>query len=195
MGSRNLLTLLIVVFVAVLIYNGLYFSGVIGNYGADSVVEPLPQDPRFDVPGLRGEGSAPVQPRPSARPVDTSGMASLRNTVTLADLTIGGNWGRNPFLTPREIWALDNYRPVYQIQPTIPPGGLYLSAVVMDSSGRRAAIINGDVFGVGDVVAGMEIIDVWDDGVVFRLDGQRHVIRIGDPEIRLSVNDGATGRY
>lgn len=192
-NRRGLLMLLIVVFVAVLIYNGLYFTGVIGNYGATSTISDLPNDPRFDVPGLRNDGETP-QPRPSARAVDNSGIEPARPSVTLADLSIGSNWGRNPFLTPQEIWALENYRPVYQVQPTIPPGGLYVSAVVIDSSGRRAAIINGDVFGVGDVVSGMQVVDVWDDGVVFELDGQRHVIRIGDPEIGLSVNDRATGR-
>lgn len=193
-NRRNILMLLIVIFVVVLVYNGLYFTGVIGNYGGETPLEELPTDPRFDIPGLRSDGQATPQPRPSARAVDNSNVEPARPTVMLADLSIGSNWGRNPFLTPQEIWALENYRPVYQVQPTIPPGGLYVSAVVVDSSGRRAAIINGDVFGVGDVVAGMEVVDVWDDGVVFQLDGQRHVIRIGDPEIQLSVNDRATGR-
>lgn len=193
MGSRNVLTVLIVVFVAVLLYNALYFTGVVGNYGQQAPLQPLPPDERFNVPGLNRENE-PLQPRPSGvQRVDSQQAVAPRAALDPADLTIGSNWGRNPFLTPQEIRALDNFRPVYQTAPSIPPSGLYLSAVMLDSSGRRIAIINGDVYGVGDTVGGMQILDMWNDAVVFLLDGQRHVIRIGDPAIQLSSS--RPGRY
>lgn len=189
MGSRNVLTVLIVIFVAVLLYNALYFTGVVGSYGQETELGPLPQDERFEVPGLRRE-EAP-QPRPSGvRQVDSQPGTAARPAVDPADLVIGSSWGRNPFLTPQEIRAIENFRPIYQTTPSVAPGGLYLSAVMLDSTGRRVAIINGDVYGVGDVVGGMEVLEMWNDAVVFRLDGQRHVIRIGDPAIELSSRPG-----
>ena len=63
MDSRNILTVLIVIFVAILLYNGLYFAGFVGNFGAESAIEQLPEDPRFQLPGLE-PGAVPV-PRPS----------------------------------------------------------------------------------------------------------------------------------
>jgi hypothetical protein len=198
MGSRNVLVLLGIVFVLVLAWNVLYFTGVVGDFsGTGTVSVPPAQDPGgLGVPGLPDRNF----PRPQvtgggARP-GAAGPAAARGVVTADLISIGANWGRNPFLTPREIWAVENYQvaPVAADNP-IPAGGLLLSAVMADSSGRRMAVINDNVVGIGDVVAGMEIIDVWDDAVVFRVGTDRHVLRMNDTAVRLTVRgDGAEGQ-
>ncbi len=200
MGNRNVLVVLAVVFVLVLAWNALYFTGVVGDFAGETSVAPLVPDDRFDQPNFRGNVGSP-QPVPSGAPRGAPGptaqpVTGQRATVTSADLAINANWGRNPFLTPREIWAIDNYE-VALIAPEnpIPAGGLHLSAVLGDSGGRRMAVINNDVVGIGDVVAGMEIIDVWDDAVVFRLGSDRHVLRMNDAAVRLTVRgDGEGGQ-
>ncbi len=173
MGSRNVLTLLIVVFVAVLLYNVLHFTGVVGGFGTTRGVAPLPQDDRFDLPGLAPRAVEPPSvTRPQASGTTTP---SGRRGVTAADLSLTSDWGRNPFFTPAEIWALANYRPVYVTDPGTVATGLLLNGIVIDSTGRRVAIINNDIVGVGDVLGGMTIVDMGNDTVVFRLaDGQRH---------------------
>lgn len=196
MGNRNVRTLLVVVLVAVLLYNVLYFTGVVGSFGAGSGIEPSPEDPRFDLPGLNRQDQQIPAPRPSGTRAGAVARGSgERATIVAADLTITSEWGRNPFLTPREIWALANYRPIYVSDPAIPAGGLVLSAIVMDSTGRRVAVINGDIVTIGDTVAGMEVVDMWDDAVVFRLDGQRHVVRMADMAVGLTLGRGVPGRY
>lgn len=193
MGRRNILTILSIVLVAVVLYNVLYFTGVIGGFGQTSELEPLPPDDRFAVPGL-SRGAPQPQPSVAPGPALQSTAGPARATVTLADLNFGGNWGRNPLLTPQEIWAIGNFRVVQQTVPLEAPTGLYVSAVMLDSTGRRVAVINGDVFAVGDQVSGMRIVDMGDDAVILEAGGQRHVIRIGDPEIQLSSSP-RTGRY
>lgn len=196
MGNRNVRTLLVVVLVAVLLYNVLYFTGVVGSFGAGSGIERQPDDPRFDLPGLNRQNQQIPAPRPSGTRAGAVARGSgERATIVAADLTITSEWGRNPFLTPREIWALANYRPIYVSEPAIPAGGLVLSAIVMDSTGRRVAVINGDIVTIGDTVAGMEVVDMWDDAVVFRLDGQRHVVRMADMAVGLTLGRGVPGRY
>ncbi len=193
MGNRNVRTLLVVVLVAVVLYNILYFTGVVGSFGAGSGIERLPDDPRFDIPGLNRQNRQIPAPRPSGTQAgDGSGE---RANIVAADLTITSEWGRNPFLTPREIWALANYRPIYVSEPAIPAGGLMLSAIVMDSTGRRVAVINGDIVTIGDTLAGMEVVDMWDDAVVFRLGGERHVLRMADMAVGLTVGRTVPGRY
>lgn len=197
MGNRNVRTLLVVVLVAVLLYNVLYFTGVVGSFGAGSGIERQPDDPRFDLPGLNRQDRQAPAPRASGTQAAAGAQGSGgRANIVAADLTITSKWGRNPFLTPREIWALANYRPIYVSEPAIPAGGLVLSAIVMDSTGRRVAVINGDIVTIGDTVAGMEVVDMWDDAVVFRLDGQRHVVRMADMAVGLTVSPGGVpGRY
>ena len=195
MDSRNILTVLVVIFVAILLYNGLYFMGFVGNFGADSVIEPLPEDPRFQLPGIQ-PGATPV-PRPSnaaALAAANQGAVRTRSTVTASDLGFAADWGRDPFLTPRELWAIANYRPYYLTEPSTPPSGLYVSAIVMDSSGRRVAIINGDIVSVGQTYAGMEVVEMMRDAVVFRIEGNRHVVRMADAAVGLGRGT-ATGRY
>ena len=199
MGNRNVVVLA-VIFVLVLAWNALYFTGVVGEFGGSTAVPPAGDD-SFDVPNFRGNvgGAQPVPsgaPRPTARGA-TAPAAGPRSTITSADLAIDSGWGRNPFLTPREIWAIDNYQtaPIAAAANPIPAGGLQLTAVLGDSGGRRMAVINGEVVGIGDLVAGMVIIDVWDDAVVFRLGTDRHVLRMNDAAVRLTVRgDGAGGQ-
>jgi hypothetical protein len=196
MDSRNVLTVLIVIFVAVLLYNALYFTGMIGGFGGDTTVAPLEQDPRFTVPGQ--ELRQAPGPRPSGgQQFAANGTSSQqpRAVITAAELGTGPDWGRNPFLTPRELWALANYRPIYLTDPAQPPTGLFLSAVVMDSSGRRVAIINGDIVAVGQQYAGMQVVDMSNDAVMFELEGRRHVVRMADAAIGLDARSTAAGRY
>lgn len=197
MGNRNVRTLLFVVLVVVVLYNILYFTGVVGNFGARSGVETPADDPRFNVPGFNRENRRIPAPQPSGSRAGAEAQGSGgRATVVAADVAITSEWGRNPFLTPREIWALANYRPIYVSEPAIPPGGLVLSAIVIDSTGRRVAVINGDIVTIGDTVAGMEVVDMWDDAVVFRLDGERHVVRMAAAAVGLTVGGrGVPGRY
>lgn len=193
MDSRNLLTVLVVIFVGVLLYNALYFTGVIGGFGEETTLAPSPQDERFDILGMNREGQV-RQPRASQPPAagTPAGQASTaatdgpRSTVSPAELTLGSNWGRNPFLTPREIWAVENFQPVCQTIPEAPPTDLYVSAVMLDSTGRTMAVINGEVYGVGDTIGGMQIVEMWNDAVVLQGARERHVVRIGDPAIELS---------
>jgi hypothetical protein len=186
---------LIVVFVAVLLYNALYFTGVVGDFGGDTELGPLPQDPSLTPPGFEQQGAAPTQrpvpsaPRAQARPVER------RGEITAADLTMDTSWGRNPFFTPREIWALDNFAPVYTDASVALDEGLYLSAIVTDSTGRRVAVINNDIVTVGDHVAGLQVVEVTEETVVFAAGGQRHVLRMADAAIGLSSRSGTVGRY
>ena len=197
MDNRNVLVLLAVVFGLVVVWNILYFTGVVGNFGAPAAgigTTPAPD-----------QGLLPDVPRNNTRPQvstrrgnGTAGAApaAAREEVNAADIQITGNWGRNPFLTPREIWAIDNYvelpPPVYN---PVPSGGLQLSAVLGDSDGRRTAVINDQPVTIGDVVAGMEIIDIWNDAVVFRVGTDTHVLRMNDAAVRLTVRgDGAGGQ-
>lgn len=194
MDSRNILTVLVVIFVAVLLYNALYFTGIVGNFGVDSPIQPLPQDPAFQIPGQ--------QPQPTPRASGAVGQGRqqpravrTRGTVGASQIGFAADWGRDPFLTPRELWAIANYRPIYLTEPTTPPSGLYLSAIVMDSTGRRVAIINGDIVSVGQTYAGMEVVEMWSDAVVFRIEGNRHVVRMADAATGLGARGNATGRY
>ncbi len=195
MGSRSVLMVLIIVFVAVLLYNALYFTGVVGSFGADSELGPLPQDPGLTPPGFDQQGVTPGQ-----RPVPSAGGAQVqqverRGEIGAADLTIDSSWGRNPFFTPREIWAIDNFAPVYVDAGVALDEGLYLSAIVTDSTGRRVAVINNEIVTVGDSFAGMQVVEVTDETVVFASGGQRHVLRMADAAIGLSSRSGNVGRY
>lgn len=194
MGSRNVLTVLIIVFVAVLLYNALYFTGVVGDFGGDPAPDQLPQDPRLSPPGFEPGSSVGLRPVPSA-PGPQAQTAQRRSQLGAADLTIGPDWGRNPFFTPREIWALDNFAPVYADAGVAMDEGLYLSAIVTDSTGRRVAVINNEIVTVGDNFAGMQVVDVTDETVVFASGGQRHVLRMADAAIGLSSRSGTVGRY
>ncbi len=200
MGNRNVLVVLAVVFVMVLAWNVLYFTGVVGEFAGDSSplgsTQPQPNS-QFAVPNMPGTNSNQrplVSGTPTGRQA-VAGPAEPRASVTAADISVGSNWGRNPFLTPREIWAVENYSvaPI-AIENPIPAGGLQLSAVLGDSGGRRMAVINDNVVGIGDVIAGMEIIDVWDDAVVFMVGTERHVLRMNDAAVRLTVRGDEAGR-
>ena len=201
MGNRNVLVVLGVVLVLVVVWNVLYFTGAVGDFAGESSTlgtVPSPQDSPFAVPNMPGTNlnHRPLVSGNAAGRQVAAAPQRRRGAVTVADVSIGSNWGRNPFLTPGEIWAVDNY----QVAPiaaenAIPAGGLQLSAVLGDSSGRRMAVINGIVVGIGDVLAGMEILDVWDDAVVFRVGAERHVLRMNDTAVRLTVRgDGAGGQ-
>jgi hypothetical protein len=198
MTNRNIVVLLGVIFVLVAVWNVLYFTGAVGNFGGSSTgigVTPAPQQDVLGIPGApERNGRPPAVANRGARQQDAP--ASRRGEIVAADISLDGAWGRNPFLTPREIWAIENYQviPPAAINP-VPAGGLQLSAVLGDSDGRRMAVINDNVVGVGDVVAGMEIIDVWADAVVFRLGTETHVLRMNDAAVRLTVRgDGAGGQ-
>ena len=199
MGNRNVLVVLAVIFVMVLAWNVLYFTGVVGDFsGEASGPTTLPQpNSQFAVPNMPGTnaGQRPLVSGNGAGRPAVAVPAAARAEVTAADISIGSNWGRNPFLTPGEIWAVENYSvaPVATENP-IPAGGLQLSAVLGDSGGRRMAVINDSVVGIGDVVAGMEIIDVWDDAVVFLVGTERHVLRMNDAAVRLTVRGAEAGR-
>jgi len=199
MGNRNVVVGLAVVFVMVLAWNVLYFSGVVGDFAGDSSTlgqtQPSP-DPQFAIPNMPGNNPRPFASTDFSRGQVAAAPVAPRGGVTAADISIGSSWGRNPFLTPREIWAMENYSVApLAVEDPIPAGGLQLSAVLGDSSGRRMAVINGNVVGIGDVVAGMEVIDVWEDAVVFRIGNERHVLRMNDAAVRLTVRgDGAGGQ-
>jgi len=201
MGNRNVVVVLAVAFVMVLAWNVLYFTGVVGDFAGDSStlgsIQP-PQNSPFAVPnmpGAEGDQRPFASGNPTGRQVAPA-PASRRGDVLAADISIGSNWGRNPFLTPREIWAVENYEVAsIATENPIPAGGLLLSAVLGDSSGRRMAVINGSVVGIGDLVAGMEVVDIRDDAVVFRIGVERHVLRMNDAAVRLTVRgDGGEGQ-
>ncbi|NKB87573.1 MAG: hypothetical protein GKS06_05080 [Acidobacteria bacterium] len=200
MTNRNILVLLSVVFVLVLAWNVLYFTGAVGGFGdGPGAVAPLQPNEQFDVPNFAGNRTGqptPTRPRPTAPGAQAPAAVEPRETVSATALASDASWGRNPMFTPREIWAVENYREIPDaVENPLPAGGLLLSAVLGDSAGRRMAVINDDVFGVGDVVAGMEIIDVWADAVVFRLGTDTHVLRMNDAAVRLTVRgDGAGGQ-
>ena len=198
MGSRNVLMVLIIIFVAVLLYNVLYFTGVVRSFGADSYISPLVQDPNLSPPGFEPPvDGARTQPRPvPSAPRAQAQRVERRGEITAADLTIDSSWGRNPLFTPREIWALENFAPVYGDAGILPDAGLYLSAIVTDSTGRRVAVINNEIVIVGDNVAGMEVVEVTNETVVFAYSGdQRHVLKMADAAINLSSHSGTVGRY
>jgi hypothetical protein len=197
MNSRNVLLLLSVVFVLVLIWNVLYFTGIVGDFGTEPVQQQAPASQFDEVPGIPvrpGRAITTQRPRPAGA-APQSQVAAPRSEVSTTDLAIGDNWGRNPFLTPAEIWAIDNYEAVTMRTPAIPASGLRLTAVMADSGGRRMAVINDNVAGIGDTIAGMEILDITDDGVVFRVGDERHLLRMQDATIGLTVRgDGAAGQ-
>ena len=190
MGNRRLLGVLLVLFVAVLIWNILSFSGFLGS-GNGAQDDGIVRGPAL----FPNDQLRPTRVAPRAGGVDQEQWVEPRGVVAANEIGLGTNWGRNPFFTPSEIWALDNYRPIRIEEPFVPPDDLFLHAVVRDSTGRRMAILNNDIVAVGDIYAGMEIVDMVDDGVVFLVDGQRHLVRIGEAELNLRVRGFASGRY
>jgi len=195
MGSRNVLTVLIIIFVTVLLYNARYFTNVVGDFGGGADRGPRPQDPNWGPLGFEHPGATLSQRPVPNLPRELTQAPQRRGALSAADLTIESSWGRNPFFTPREIWVLDNFAPGYTDAGVKMNEKLHLTAIVSDSTGRRIAVIDDEVVAVGDIFAGMQVVDMTDETVAFSSGGQRHVLRIEDAAIGLSSRSGTDRGY
>ena len=109
----------------------------------------------------------------------------LYNVLLFTGFTGGGGMQVQPTTPPL------NFSPeVVAVLPSSP--SLRLTAVVMDSSGRKVAVINDEIVTEGDIIEGMQVIEVMDDAVMFRYGGRRHLVRMTDAGINLSVGHGAS---
>lgn len=105
-------------------------------------------------------------------------------------------WGRNPFLTPSEMAALEGPRPGDPArQPTgpateggqgapavsPPPMPLNITAIMVGGQ-RNVAIINEQLVREGDLIGGERVVQIQPDAVVLEKDGKRRVVQRGaDP--------------
>ncbi|MFN3466082.1 MAG: hypothetical protein ACK4WF_00065 [Candidatus Brocadiales bacterium] len=87
-----------------------------------------------------------------------------------------GQWGREPFLTPEEL------RPVMLVEEAPPEEEETLPDVrsVLVSGGKKVAIINGEWYGVGDLVMGTKyrVADITVDGVMLEKAGQQKLKQV-----------------
>jgi hypothetical protein len=105
MGDRNIL-LLAVLFVMVVAWNIIYFGG-------DASL-PGPTPPQRTPPVALATPDASRDDRPLVSGTATesevaAAPAIARRRVTAADISIGSDWGRSPFLTPAESRAARRY--------------------------------------------------------------------------------------
>lgn len=194
-GNRTLLLALLGVFVLVLAYNVLYFTGLLG----DSETQPVQQvqQPLIDIPGLSPSGASqePSRPVPSGRRTGPQAQADAeepRRAVPVATLEVGPDWGRNPFLTPAEIEALQQSWTLPVAEEVTPDINFTLTAIVAESTGRRVAVVNNEVVRTGDRVGGMEVAEILDDAVVLRGGGRESVIRLDNASFVLSSRRGSS---
>lgn len=193
-GNRTLLIALIGVFVLVLVYNVLYFTGALG----DSTAQPVQQvqQPLIDIPGLSDTGASqePSRPVPSGQGTAQrqAAVEEPRRAVPAGRLEVGSEWGRNPFLTPAEIRALEQPWTLPVAEEVNPDVNFTLTAIVAESTGRRVAVVNNEVVRTGDRVGGMEVAEILEDAVVLRGGGRESVIRLDHPSIVLSSRRGSS---
>ena len=115
MTERTIFVLLSAAFFLVVASNALYFTGVVGNFGAGTgPVDPPNSDDELDppdAPASRDRQDLPdaptAVPRPSASQPEAQNATAFaigpRDTVLAAALRIEPNWGRNPMLTPLSL--------------------------------------------------------------------------------------------
>jgi type II secretory pathway component PulC len=69
---------------------------------------------------------------------------------------------RNPFIP-----LLTSDGRLINLDKEAPKGDLIVEGIIFDKKGRSYAIVNGEVVGIGDAVAGYEILKIENDKVVF----------------------------
>ena len=55
---------------------------------------------------------------------------------------------------------------------------LYLEGIIYDNSGNSLAIIDGEIVKAGDIVRGVRILEIQDNGVIIQKDGQLREIKL-----------------
>ncbi|MCX5705585.1 MAG: hypothetical protein NTZ92_05985 [Candidatus Omnitrophica bacterium] len=75
---------------------------------------------------------------------------------------------RNPFIPlvteDGRLVKLDNIE--------VPKGDVFVEGIIFDKKGRSYAIVNGTVVGIGDAIAGYEVLKIENNKVLFIKDGQ-----------------------
>ena len=75
---------------------------------------------------------------------------------------------RNPFIP----LITEEGRPISLEKEEVAKGDLSVEGIIFDKRGRSYAIINGAVLGIGDSVAGYQILKIENNKVVFIKEGQ-----------------------
>ncbi|MGE5199728.1 MAG: hypothetical protein ACM3H9_08810 [Rhodospirillaceae bacterium] len=143
--SRTHLTLALTALAAAALYNVWYF---VLRPAAPASSRPLAEQPLAGPAApLRGDAAAPDPLSiPAPPPVDLASAPA---------------WRRDPFLFGDESRAV--VRPPVQAQAPSRPA----VRTILYSAGRRLAIVDGRIVGVGDAVGGYTVADIGKDAVVF----------------------------
>jgi type II secretory pathway component PulC len=75
---------------------------------------------------------------------------------------------RNPFIP----LITEDGRLVKLDKVEVPSGDVTVEGIIFDKKGRSYAIVNGTVVGIGDAIAGYEVLKIQSDKVLFIKDGQ-----------------------
>lgn len=75
---------------------------------------------------------------------------------------------RNPFIP----LITEDGRLVKLDKVEAPSGDVTVEGIIFDKKGRSYAIVNGTVVGIGDAIAGYEVLKIQSDKVLFIKDGQ-----------------------
>ena len=95
---------------------------------------------------------------------------------------------RDPFLSPfdkekeEKRLKLDEERPRYTKMPTLKIEGMVWN------SPRPQAIINGEIFNIGESIKGATIIEINREGVVFVFEGEKVILK---PELKTGMQRNA----
>jgi len=75
---------------------------------------------------------------------------------------------RNPFIP----LVTEDGRLVKLDTVEVPKGDVFVEGIIFDKKGRSYAIVNGTVVGIGDAIAGYEVLKIENNKVLFIKDGQ-----------------------
>jgi hypothetical protein len=119
------------------------------------------------------QGGAQAGPRPPVAPASPpaaggDGILALSRLLALpmppaVDLSAPPRWSRDPFLTPGEKRRSHAGKVAASTAPEREPS----VRSILFSSGRRLAIVNGRIVGIGEQIDGYRVIDIERETVVF----------------------------
>ena len=144
------------------------------------------------VPAPRGEFTPPPPAVGGETPVAESEREARLfqpipvNTAKFKQLVASGAWGRDPFLTAGEIQGMTGKEVVDVEQRVLAPVELTVSSVLI--SGQQAvAIINNDIYTVGDFIAdtGEVVLGINREGVLLEGPQGQRLIQLKQSKIPL----------
>jgi len=168
MKRAKLAALLLVSFIA----TGSVIYQIVNRKPAQGVVAGSAPEPKPPVPGTPSPASA-ITLSP-----ETNVSRAEQNRGQAPDVPANG-WGRNPFLTPEEIYRLNQPDVPVAVEtpapkPEVEPPGLPMYAVTGIISGDQGkwAIVDGRLLRPGEQIGTETVKEVKDRGVVLEHDGQ-----------------------